>query len=212
MDNTLLMFWDDDIITKDTLAVKKTYDSCTKDNKVVFGRVKITKVTSENKELDECLRVIMQCFFEFKEDLDMSYLSPRAAKLREFHHVADINLKKPYSDQVYFANISRNEEIAKINVTTTIEEEDYPSNSKFMKDLRMFLEYKKDESAVSMLKNVLRSYEKQKNGSIYSEEEIKNFIGIIQERDASRITNLGNELLNKSARAETITCSAGACI
>jgi len=198
MDNTVLLFWDDDIMTKDELAVKKTYDSCVKDSKVVFGRVKITEVSSENQKLDECLRVIMQCFFEFKEDLGIGYLSPRAAKLKGFHHVADVNLKQPYSDQVYFANIARNKKITKINVTTTLEEEDYPSNSKFMKDLRMFLEYKKDESALSMLKNVLGSYGKYKNDTKYSKEEIKSFIDLIRGREAPKITSFGNELLRKS--------------
>ena len=86
----------------------------------------------------------------------------------------------------------------KINVTTTIEEEDYPSNSKFMKDLRMFLEHKKDESALSMLKNVLRSYEKHKNDTKYSKEEIKSFIDFVRKREAPRITSFGNELLRKS--------------
>jgi hypothetical protein len=196
--NTVLVFYDDDIVVENK-GLKNIYTAVCQ-NKVGVGRFNIKKIiTTETKddELIECLRVIMQCWISFKDDLGINYLPPKSATLSHFLHMApDVDLGTDYDSQKLFAILGKR--VGNLHITevdTVIAERDFPGNSGFVKQLRLFLEGKiNDFNQLLFLKNVVNLYNNDQN-HVFTNKQINHLVNLISNRKIGEIISFCYQLL-----------------
>lgn len=134
LNTSLLLFIDDDITIQGSIenAYKKAIN-----NHIIFGDITLTTINSKT-EYDDLLLHLMKLFFRFKNDINALTLAPRGAALKKFHHIPNIQLGTDYADQIYFAQI--NAPIHYLKASTSIDEQDYPGNSHFVKQFRQYFD------------------------------------------------------------------------
>jgi len=197
--NSTLLFLDDDILLSPD-DIQKMYDACTKNNSLAIGQMNVTRVNSENKNLEEVLRIVMQCWLDFKRAFDMNTLCPRMASFQILHHAKDVNFKEVFADQQFFARMrSMVSNIYETDIQTVIGERNYPSNGNFMKRLRMYLEKDKsiDFEDLEFIQNIINVYRLKKENEIYNESDVVSFFNFVEERNIEKIIEIGNELLRR---------------
>jgi len=140
LNETMIFFIDDDIIIND--SIEEAYNKAIENN-IILGDITLSNIESK-LELNQLILKIMKYFLKIKKDMDALTLAPRGAILKKFHHVPNLDLGLPYADQIYFAQLEG--KIHQIKATTSIDEQDYPGNSHFVKNLRLYFENKMDKN------------------------------------------------------------------
>jgi len=191
--NTVLIFHDDDIIVKG-VELRKIYSAICQKGKIGVGQATIKKIISTqttDQTLIECLRLIMQSWLIFKDDLGVNFLSPKSASLLQLLHFApDVELGTKYDSQKVFAILGKKVEngMHRTPIDTVIaERQDFAGNSGFVRQLRLYLEGKIDDmNELSFLTNVADLYAKEK-GHYFGKQSYANFLKLIRERDIENI-------------------------
>ena len=193
-----ILFFDDDI-TVTSQSIQQSYDACIHQNCIGVGRVNISHIISPNMELAECLKIIMQCWLEFKEAYNMNTLPPRMATLDALHHSEDVPLNEDYADQKLFAKLrASGKKSYRIEYNTVIKERDFPSNGGFMKQLRLYLDNEKNVfQDLEFLRNIVLIYDQRGDNHYYTKHEVNSFIDLIQSRKLAEIITSGKILLQK---------------
>jgi len=197
--DSVLLFLDDDILLE-VQDIQNMYNACIQKDSIAIGQMDIVKVHSENKDLEEVLKIIMQSWLDFKRAFDMNTLPPKMAKFKTLHHTEDVSIDEDYADQQFFARM-RNavKNVYEIDIKTTISERDYPCNGGFMKQLRLYLEARKKVKFedLDFLQNILKVYKTRGGNKIYKLESVIEFFKLVQERNMIEIIKKGNELKNQ---------------
>ena len=191
---TVLMFIDDDIYLQNRDSMLSAYNHIQEKNGVALGNVTLTNVCSISSSMDAVLCLLMQVFFVVKKELNMSFLTPRAASLKDYHHAPSVMIDQPYADQIYFAQIAAGREIIWLDVTTNIEEEDYPSNANMVKGLREYLKRTGDESALDIFEGLLPQL--TCGTKRCRQKEVKDLLQLLKAKDRLRITKQCQKMLD----------------
>jgi len=201
--NTVLIFHDDDIVAKSG-ELRKIYSAICEKDKIGVGQATITKIISTqttDQTIIECLKLIMQSWLIFKDDLGINFLSPKSASLLQLLHFApDVELGTKYDDQKLFAILAKKlgNGIHRIPIDTVIaERESFVGNSGFVRQLRLYLEGKiEDMNELSFLTNVAYLYATEK-GHSFDKESYSNFLKLIREREIENIISFCKNICGK---------------
>ncbi len=193
LQNSMLLFCDDDMEIKDAGALVEGYAYALKNDAVILGRLDIGDVdTVEGYQI--VLRDLMQLFFEFKYDHGLNFLTPRGTLLANILRVGGVKIGQPFADQVFFASLARGKGQYLLNARTTIGESDHPGNGNFLKKLRQYLQGE-DNDALDIFENVLNRYQEDGHKGRYCAADIERLIRDLKTRDIPRISSVTAGLL-----------------
>lgn len=125
-------------------------------------------------------------FLRFKFDLETAVLTPRGAAVGELFHLPGIEIGTAYADQIWFAMALPNKERLMVNVETTIEEEEYPSNAAMTARLAAYLETGGDRGALEIFENLRVPYSSSCCGR-YGLEDVERLLAVLETRDIAQI-------------------------
>ncbi len=193
LNNTMLLFCDDDMEIKDSQTISKAYDYAVNNDAVVLGRLNIESVNTSGKN-KSVLRDLMQLFFDFKYDRGLNFLTPRGILLKNILKAGGVKIGEPFADQMFFASAARGNKQYLLEAITSISESDYPGNGIFLKKIRLYLEGE-NNNALNIFENVLKRYQEDKHNGKYQAAHIEKLIQVLKTRDIGRISDLVSELL-----------------
>jgi hypothetical protein len=197
MNTTVFAIIDDDQILVDKNTLPAAVAKLQAGKSVIMGQVEITEVSTSYPQWDAVLVNIMNLFFRFKYEHRTAILTPRALMVSDLFHIPALKIGKPYADQIWFAEAADKKERFMIEVTTTLEQEEYPSNANMAENLAKFLECGTPSNAINIFKNVRTSYEESTEKLVFSLKDIELLIASLEARDKKNIETVIQELLQK---------------
>jgi hypothetical protein len=197
MKSTVFTIIDDDQILEDNSSLPAALEKLQAGKSVIMGQVEITKVTTFYPEWDAILADIMNLFFKFKYEHGTAILTPRALMVSDLFHQPALKIGEAYADQIWFAAAAAKKERLFVKVTTTLEQEAYPSNANMVAHLAKFLEFGTPENAVNIFKNIRIAYKESREKLVYSVHDIEKLISSLEARDKKNIENLVRQMLQK---------------
>ena len=84
-----------------------------------------------------------------------------------------------------------------IEVTTTLKDEEYPSNANMVKHLAEFLQSGENSNAINIFKNLQTSYEESTEKLVYSLDDLNQLISSLETRDKKNIEIVIQQMLYK---------------
>jgi hypothetical protein len=168
MDSTVFAIIDDDQILLDNKSLPAAVDKLEAGKSTIMGQVEITEVSTSYPQWNAILVGVMNLFFRFKYEHGTAILTPRALMVSDLFHMPALKIGEAYADQIWFAAASAKKERFMIEVTTTLEHEEYPSNANMAERLAKFLQFGTDSNAISIFKNLRTSYEESTKKQVYS--------------------------------------------
>ncbi|MBP9838689.1 MAG: hypothetical protein KBC84_08240 [Proteobacteria bacterium] len=184
---TVFAVIDDDLIFKDKNTFPQALLSLLENDRIVLGDVSIEEVESSFPELNKLLKLLMNLFIDFKNDLGICIHTPRAALVKDLFHLPGINLEAPFADQIWFANAAKSKEKLFVPVTTTIEDEIYPSNANMMKELSFFLKTGDNQDSLRIFENILTEYKSAQENHKYCCAEVEKLLTLLKTRDIKNL-------------------------
>ena len=200
MDSTVFAIIDDDQVLSDTSALPQAVKKLTAGKSVIMGQVDITAVETSYTQWNPILTGVMNLFFAFKYEHGTVILTPRALMVSDLFHMPAVKIGNEYADQIWFATASAKKERFMIDVTTTLVEEDYPSNANMVTCIASYLETGKNPESINIFKNLRTSYEKNDEDLVYSLEDLNSLIEVLESRDKNAIGPLVTQLINKQQK------------
>ena len=197
MTSTVFAVMDDDQILLDTYSLPNAIDKIAPEKSAIMGQVEITSVSTSNHKWDECLTGVMNLFFKFKYEHDSVILTPRALTVSDLFHIPAVKIGDEYADQIWFSTAVGKKERYMIDVTTTLEEEDYPSNAQMASRISTFLETGEGNNSLDIFRNLRGSYKTVNTKIVYTLSDVDSLIEVLETRDITKIEAKVNELLNK---------------
>ena len=197
MNSTIFAIIDDDQILLDNKSLPAAVDKLKAGKSTIMGQVEITKVSSSYPQWNAILVDVMNLFFRFKYELGTAILTPRALMVSDLFHMPALRIGEAYADQIWFAAASAKKERFMIEVTTTLEDEEYPSNANMVKHLAEFLQSGENSNALNIFKNVQTSYEESTEKLVYSVDDINHLISSLETRDKKNIEIVIQQMLYK---------------
>lgn len=197
MNTTVFAIIDDDQILVDKSTLPAAVAKLQAGKSVIMGQVEITEVSTSYPQWNAVLVNIMNLFFRFKYEHKTAILTPRALMVSDLFHIPALKIGEPYADQIWFAAAADKKERFMIEVTTTLEQEEYPSNANMAENLAKFLESGAPSNAINIFKNVRISYEESTEKLVYSLNDIDLLIASLETRDRKNIEIVIQQMLQK---------------
>ncbi len=197
MDSTVFAIIDDDQILLDNRSLSTAVDKLEAGKSTIMGQVEITEVSTSYPQWNAILVGVMNLFLRFKYEHGTAILTPRALMVSDLFHMPALKIGEAYADQVWFAAASAKKERFMIEVTTTLESEEYPSNANMVERLAEFLESGAHSDAINIFKNVQTSYEESTEKLVYSLNDLKQLISSLKSRDKNNIEIVVHQMLHK---------------
>lgn len=188
-DRTLLLFCDDDIKLQHRDALDRAYYDAVVHDCVILGRwrgLESATVGETTDPLQRCTRSLMSCFLDIKYDLGVNALPPKGLLLRHALEAGAVTLTDGFGDQLYFAQLASTRRRHMLDVISSIEEADYASNGRMMRDLRLYLSGV-NNAALGIFHNLLRLHAEHARDARYRLDDIRQLITTIESRDVTRI-------------------------
>ena len=195
MNSTVFAIIDDDQILLDNKSLPAAVNKLKAGKSTIMGQVEITEVSSSYPQWNAILVGVMNLFFRFKYELGTAILTPRALMVSDLFHMPALRIGEAYADQIWFAAASAKKERFMIEVTTTLKDEEYPSNANMVKHLAEFLESGENSNAINIFKNVQTSYEESTEKLVYSLDDVNQLISSLETRDKKNIEIVIQQLL-----------------
>lgn len=200
MESTVFAIVDDDQILCDNTSFPEAVNNLTADESVIMGQVDITSVSCAYHRWDNCLKNIMNLFFAFKYELETVILTPRAIMMSDLFHQPAVDIGAEYADQIWFAAAAKGKERFMINVTTTLVEEEYPSNAQMAARIAHYLETGDGRDSLQIFENLLCPYSKNVAGRTFTTRDIKELTAVLETRDKIKIEQTTQKILNKKVK------------
>jgi hypothetical protein len=197
MNATVFAIIDDDQILVNKSTLPAAVEKLQAGKSVIMGQVEITEVSTSYPKWNALLVKIMNLFFRFKYEQRTAILTPRALMVSDLFHIPALKIGKPYADQIWFATAADKKERYMIEVTTTLKQEEYPSNANMAENLAKFLESGTPSNAINIFKNVRTSYEESTEKLVYSLHDIDLLIASLKARDKKNIEIVIEQILQK---------------
>jgi hypothetical protein len=197
MNSTVFAIIDDDQILLDDSSLSIAVDKLEAGKSTIMGQVEITEVSTSYPQWNAILTGVMNLFFRFKYEHGTAILTPRALMVSDLFHMPALKIGKAYADQIWFAAASAKKERFMIEMTTTLEHEEYPSNANMVERLAEFLESGAPSDAINIFKNVKTSYEESTEKLAYSLNDLNQLISSLESRDKHNIEILVQQMLHK---------------
>jgi len=197
MNATVFAIIDDDQVLVDKNTLPDAVAKLQAGESVIMGQVEITEVSTSYPQWNAILTDVMNLFFRFKYEHGTAILTPRALMVSDLFHIPALKIGEPYADQIWFAAAAAKKERFMIEVTTTLEQEEYPSNANMAENLAKFLESGNPSNAVNIFKNVRTSYEASTEKLVYSLNDIDLLIASLEARDKKNIEIVIQQMLQK---------------
>lgn len=192
---TMLLFCDDDLelVTRD--AVMSAYYHATVHDAVILGEWQVRRPTSADP-WDGPLADVMQLFLDIKHEVDANALSPKGLLLTHVFEAGGMDFSLEFGDQVYFAKLALERRVHLVPARAIIEEATYPSNGRFLRDLRRYVRGEHDGS-LAILFNLLEIMRPE--GRRYSKRDIAELIGALETRAPASVEHVTRRLLARRA-------------
>jgi hypothetical protein len=197
MNSTVFAIIDDDQILLDKRSLSTAVDKLEAGQSTIMGQVEITEVSTSYPQWNAILVGVMNLFFRFKYEHGTAILTPRALMVSDLFHEPALKIGEAYADQIWFAAASAKKERFMIEVTTSLEHEEYPSNANMVERLAEFLESGAHSDAINIFKNVKTSYEESTEKLVYSLNDLNQLISSLESRDKNNIEIVVQQLLQK---------------
>ncbi len=198
MSSTIFCIIDDDQVLKDKDSLPKMLSALSEGDSVLVGQVEVTDVSVSDSKLNGLLKDLMNLFFQFKYDIGTIVLTPRALTLKELFHLPNVKIGTDYSDQIWFSGGIGQKERLMVPVTTTIVEEDYPSNAAMMAALADYFAKGENREALAIFDNLRTPYSNDVEGRKYELSEVDTLINLLENRNHEEIIDAVKALLNKN--------------
>lgn len=195
MNSTVFAIIDDDQILLDKRSLSTAVDKLEAGQSTIMGQVEITEVSTSYPQWNAILVGVMNLFFRFKYEHGTAILTPRALMVSDLFHEPALKIGEAYADQIWFAAASAKKERFMIEVTTSLEHEEYPSNANMVERLAEFLESGAHSDAINIFKNVKTSYEESTEKLVYSLNDLNQLISSLESRDKNNIEIVVQQLL-----------------
>lgn len=189
-DRSMLMFCDDDIDMCSHDALEQAYHDAVVYGCIVLGRWRGVHRATDVSRVKDCSIRLMECFLDVKYDLGVNALPPKGLLLRHILEGGGVKLDSGFGDQLYFAQLASRRGQHLMDVTSSIEEADYASNGRMLRDLRLYLEGQ-DNAALKIFHNLLSMADtttSNQQDKRYSQDDIRQLIAVIESRDLTVIT------------------------
>lgn len=197
MNSTVFAIIDDDQILVDDMSMPAAVDKLEAGKSTIMGQVEITEVITAYPQWNVILAGVMNLFFKFKYEHGTAILTPRALMVSDLFHMPAVNIGAEYADQIWFAAASAKKDRFMIEVITTLEREEYPSNANMVMRLAEFLHTGEHANAVTIFRNLRTSYEQSTEKLIYSLDDLNHLIASLESRDKNNIEIVVKQLLHK---------------
>ena len=197
MNSTIFAIIDDDQILLDNKSLPAAVNKLKAGKSAIMGQVEITEVSSSYPQWNAILVGVMNLFFRFKYELGTAILTPRALMVSDLFHMPALRIGEAYADQIWFAAASAKKERFMIEVTTTLKDEEYPSNANMVKHLAEFLQSGENSNAINIFKNLQTSYEESTEKLVYSLGDLNQLISSLETRDKKNIEIVIQQILYK---------------
>ncbi len=186
--NTVFAIVDDDLIFKNSNELSSALEQIKTGQSIVTGQIEITKVKTSYPKWDNILTSVMNLYFNFKQELGTSTLTPRGISVKDMFHQPAVQLENDYADQIWFASGANNKHKLIVKTQTSLQEETYPSNAKMTGALAYFLETGKEVSCLDIFESVKALYKSNWQTHFkYSHEDVEQLIKNLKTRDISKI-------------------------
>jgi len=200
MKSTVFAVVDDDQVLCDNTSFPDAVYKLQADESVIMGQVDITSVSCAFPRWNTCMKNIMNLFFAFKYELETVILTPRAIMMSDLFHIPAVKIGTEYADQIWFAAAANGKKRFMIDVTTTLVEEEYPSNAQMASRIARYLETGDDRESLQIFENLLYPYSGIKGEIIFTQEDINNLIAALETRDLTNIEQTTQQLINKKVQ------------
>jgi len=197
MDSTVFAIIDDDQVLLDNKSLPAAVDKLKAGKSTIMGQVEITKVSTSYPQWKANLVGVMNLFFRFKYEHGTAILTPRALMVSDLFHMPALKIGEAYADQIWFAAGSAKKERFMIEVTTTLEHEEYPSNANMVEHLAEFLQSGEHSNAINIFKNLRKSYEESTKKLVYSLDDLNQLISSLESRDKRNLEIVIQQMLHK---------------
>lgn len=197
MDSTVFAIIDDDQVLLDNKSLPAAVDKLEAGKSTIMGQVEITEVSTSYPQWNAILVGVMNLFFRFKYEHGTAILTPRALMVSDLFHMPALKIGEAYADQIWFAAASAKKERFMIEVTTTLEHEEYPSNANMVERLAKFLQFGTHSNAINIFKNLRTSYEESTEKLVYSLNDLNQLISSIESRDKRNLEIVVQKMLQK---------------
>lgn len=197
MDSTVFAIIDDDQILLDNKSLPAAVDKLKAGKSTIMGQVEITEVSTSYPQWNAILVGVMNLFFRFKYEHGTAILTPRALMVSDLFHMPALKIGEAYADQIWFAAGSAKKERFMIEVTTTLEHEEYPSNANMVEHLAEFLQSGEHSNAINIFKNLRKSYEESTKKLVYSLDDLNQLISSLESRDKKNLEIVIQQMLHK---------------
>jgi hypothetical protein len=197
MNATVFAIIDDDQVLVDKSTLPDAVAKLQAGESAIMGQVEITEVSTSYPQWNAILTDLMNLFFRFKYEHGTAILTPRALMVSDLFHIPALKIGESYADQIWFAAAAAEKERFMIEVTTTLEQEEYPSNANMAENLAKFLESGTPSNAINIFKNARTSYEESTKKLLYSLSDIDALIASLETRDRKNIEIIIQQLLQK---------------
>jgi len=200
MNSTVFAVVDDDQVLCDNTSFPDAVYKLQADKSVIMGQVDITSVSCAFPRWNESIKNIMNLFFAFKYELGTVILTPRAIMMADLFHQPGVDIGAEYADQIWFAAAANGKQRFMINVTTTLVEEEYPSNAQMASRIARYLETGDGRESLQIFENLLCPYSSIKGETIFTQGDINNLIVALETRDLINIEQTTQKLINKKVQ------------
>nr|VFK40764.1 MAG: hypothetical protein BECKSD772F_GA0070984_107020 [Candidatus Kentron sp. SD]VFK46402.1 MAG: hypothetical protein BECKSD772E_GA0070983_107220 [Candidatus Kentron sp. SD] len=188
---TLLFFCDDDIELIGKNAIMSAYYQTTFHGATTMGKWELRNGSNPDL-LGGILTDVMRLFLNLKQEINANALPPHGVSLERVIEHGGMDSTIDFGDQVYFAKLALDHPTHVVPVYATINESDYPSNGRFLRDLRRFM-HGDDNDALVIFRNLTKI--ERHSGCRYSIHDIKRLISVLETRDPARIADITKYLL-----------------
>tara|TARA_B100000795_G_C22786772_1_gene434996 strand:- start:522 stop:1634 length:1113 start_codon:yes stop_codon:yes gene_type:complete len=197
MSATVFAIIDDDQVLVDKNTLPAAVEKLQAGESVIMGQVEITEVSTSYPQWNAILADVMNLFFRFKYEHGTAILTPRALMVSDLFHIPALKIGEAYADQIWFAAAADKKERFMIEVTTSLEQEEYPSNANMAENLGKFLEHGTPSNAINIFKNARAPYEESTEKLLYSLDDIDLLIASLIARDKKNIENVIQQMPQK---------------
>jgi len=202
---TLLLFCDDDLELLARDAVMSAYYRATIHDAVILGECQVRRPTGADP-WEGLLSDVMQIFLDVKHELGATALSPKGMLLRHVFEIGGMDSNLEFGDQIYFANLALERPVHMVPTRAIIEEASYPSNGRFLRDLRRYV-HGEPGGSLSILFNLLEIARPE--GLRYSKREIAELIGALGTRSPEPVERVTRRLLARRAAPPPLAVAGG---
>lgn len=185
-DRTFILFCDDDIVVQSRDALERAYYDAVVNDRVVLGRWRGLENTASTDPVQHVALRLMSYFIDIKYDHDLNALPPKGLLLRHVLEAGGLTLNDGFGDQLYFAKLASSRRHHMMDVMTSIEEADYASNGRMLRDLRLYLGGE-DNRALTIFHNLLRLSRGRARAGRYDANDIERIIAVVETRDPASI-------------------------